>query len=155
VKQISIFPPLLLMLSLLTAVSAVRAAESPDKDVSTVVIANGPFAGTYTAEGICIRIKDRDTLGSGWKDFSTPPKGNWMMEGGIQVDYLSKPGPKSGTVILKMANGNSGKPVSYDVSGLPVTLVKSGSGGQITFDGKLPDGVRVKVTAVCASFDSF
>jgi hypothetical protein len=141
------------MLPVLAALAAVEAAEPPAKDVSTVVIANGPFAGTYTAEALCIQIKDRDTLGAGWKDFSTPPKGKWMMEGGIQVDYLSKPGPKSGTVILKMSNGDSEKPTAYNVSGLPVTLVRSGQGGQITFDGKLPDGVRVKVTAVCASFD--
>lgn len=143
------------MLPVLAAMAVVHAAEPPTKDVSTVVIANGPFAGTYTAEGICIHIKDRDTLGSGWKDFSKAPKGNWMMEGGIQVDYLSKPGPKSGTVILTMSSGNGAKPTEYTVSGLPVTLVRSGNGGQITFDGKLPDGVRVKVTAVCGSFDSY
>jgi hypothetical protein len=154
-RPIAELPTALLVLPVLSAVAALQAAEPASKEVSTVVISNGPFAGTYTAEALCIHIKARDTLGAGWKDFSKPPKGKWMSEGGIQIDYLSKPGPKSGTVILTMSDGSSAKPTAYNVSGLPVSLVRSGEGGQITFDGKLPDGVRVKITAVCASFDSY
>jgi hypothetical protein len=145
---------ILLTLPVLAALSAVHAG-TPAKNVTTVVVEDGPFAGTYIADDTaCLRVKERETLGCGWKDFD-PPKRKAMQEAGIGVDRPDAPGAKSGDVHVVLSDGSSQKPTTYDMLGVPLTLTRNGRGGTIEFNGKTPDGVRLHMTAICVEVEEF
>src|ERR1700761_7647147 len=88
------------------SVCALQAAEAPS-NLITVVVSDGPFAGTYTAEATgCLHVKDRNTLGCGWKQFAEHTKTKTLEEAGIQVDTVSAgPGARTGDVIIKFLDG--------------------------------------------------
>jgi len=144
-----------LIISTVGVVPATRAAP-PAKNVTTVVIADGPFAGSYTADNAaCLHVKDRDLFGSGWKAFSDHPKTRTLEEAGIEVDRVSEPGAKKGDIVVKLADGVSEKLHDYSMSNVPLTLTRSGKGGVITFEGKTKDGVRLRISATCVDVEEF
>jgi len=146
----------LFLLSTFGVVQATQAADPPSKNLTTIVVADGPFAGTYTADNTaCLTVKARDTFGSGWKAFSNHPKTKTLEEAGIQADRVNAEGGKTGSIVVKFADGVSDKLVDYSLSNVPVTLKRNGTGGQLTFDGKTKDGVRLKISANCVEVEAF
>jgi hypothetical protein len=138
------------------AVCAIQAASAP-QNVITIVVSDGPFAGTYTADDTaCLHVKDRNTLGCGWKKFAEHPKTKTLEEAGIQVDTVSRgPGARTGDVIVKFLDGIGETMHDYSVSNVPLTLTRNGNVQQISFDGKTKDGVRMRVTGTIVQVDEF
>jgi hypothetical protein len=138
------------------AVCAIQAASAP-QNVITIVVSDGPFAGTYTADDTaCLHVKDRNTLGCGWKKFAEHPKTKTLEEAGIQVDTVSRgPGARTGDVIVKFLDGIGETVHDYSVSNVPLTLTRNGNVQQISFDGKTKDGVRMRVTGTIVQVDEF
>ncbi len=138
------------------AVCAIQAASAP-QNVITIVVSDGPFAGTYTADDTaCLHVKDRNTLGCGWKKFAEHPKTKTLEEAGIQVDTVSRgPGARTGDVIVKFLDGIGETIHDYSVSNVPLTLTRNGNVQQISFDGKTTDGVRMRVTGTIVQVDEF
>ena len=145
--------------TILWAVSGVCAlqAASATENVITVVVSDGPFAGTYTADNTaCLHVKDRNTLGCGWKQFAEHPKTKTLEEAGIQVDTVSRgPGARTGDVIIKFLDGIGETMHDYSVSNVPLTLSRNGNVQQIIFDGKTKYGVRMRVTGTIVQVDEF
>jgi hypothetical protein len=138
------------------AVWALQAASAPE-NVITIVVSDGPFAGSYTVEATaCLHVKDRNTLGCGWKKFAEHPKTKTLEEAGIQVDTVSRgPGARTGDVIVKFLDGIGETMHDYSVSNVPLTLTRNGNVQQISFDGKTKDGVRMRVTGTIVQVDEF
>jgi hypothetical protein len=149
------------MRSILVAVSilgvaSATGADAPGKNVITVVVADGPFAGSYTANNVaCVHIKDRNTFGCGWKAFSDHPTTKTLEEAGIQVDRVSVPGAKTGDVIVKFAAAGSDKLQDYSISNVPLTYTSNGNGGQISFEGKTKDGIHLRVSGTGVEVEEF
>jgi hypothetical protein len=127
---------------------------SPD-NIITVVVVDGPFAGSYTVAATgCLHVKDRNTLGCGWKGFAEHPKTKVLEEAGIQVDTVTEgPGIRSGDVIVKFLDGTGESMHDYSISNVPLTLTRTGNVQQINFDGKTMDGVRMRVTGTIVQVD--
>jgi len=140
----------------LGAVCAIQAASTPENVIS-VVVSDGPFAGSYTADATaCLHVKDRNTLGCGWKKFSEHTKTKTLEEAGIQVNMVSAgPGARTGDVIVKFLDGNGDKMRDYSVSNVPLTLTRNGSVQQISFDGRTKEGLRMRVTGTIVQVDEF
>ena len=129
-------------------------AAAPNDNQLTVVVAGGPFAGTYKASGApiaCARIKSRDLFGAGWKDFNA--KGNELAEVGIEVSNPDGSAPKHGNVHVGFGGGD--KMTVYKIFTKPVSLQSQGRGGVIEFDGKTDDGIRLHVEAICKYVEEF
>jgi len=138
------------------AVCALQAASAPD-NIITIVVSDGPFAGSYATEATaCLHVKDRNTLGCGWKKFAEHPKTKTLEEAGIQVDTVSRgPGARTGDVIVKFLDGIGETMHDYSVSNVPLTLTRNGNVQQISFDGKTKDGVHMRVTGTIVQVDEF
>jgi hypothetical protein len=139
-----------------SAVSTLQAASAPE-NVITVVVSDGPFAGTYSADATaCLHIKDRNTLGCGWKQFAKHPKTKTLEEAGIEVDSVSRgPGARTGDVTVKFLDGTGETMHDYSVVNVPLTLTRNGNVQQISFDGKTKDGVRMRVTGTIVKVEEF
>lgn len=140
----------------LGAAGAIAAASAP-QNLITVVVSDGPFAGTYTAEATaCLHVKDRDTLGCGWKQFATHPKTKTLEEAGIQVDTVSRgPGARTGDVIVKFLDGSGDTMHDYSLSNVPMTLSRNGTVQQLSFEGKTREGMRMRVTGILVEIEEF
>lgn len=145
-----------MMVSALGAVCALQAAPAPQVNGITVVVSDGPFAGTYTAKDTaCLHVKDRNTLGCGWKDFGNTNTKR-LEEAGIQVDTVSAgPGARTGDVIVRFLDGINKNMHDYSVSNVPMTLTRNGAVQQISFDGRTKDGVRMRVTGTIVEVEEF
>jgi hypothetical protein len=132
-------------------------AGTASQNVITVVVSDGPFAGTYTADTTaCLHVKDRNTLGCGWKQFASHPKTKTLEEAGIQVDTVSRgPGARTGDVIVKFLDGSGDVMHDYSVSNVPMTFSRNGDVQQLSFEGKTKEGVRMRVTGIIAQVDEF
>lgn len=88
----------------------------------TVVVGNGPYAGTYKAnaeEVICLHSKQPKMYAASFRDFAAQGA-HALGEGGIKVDNPDTPGPKTGD--LHVAFGDDAKRSAvYDVYGVPIT----------------------------------
>lgn len=136
-----------------TVVSAARptAGDNP----MTVVVANGPYAGTYKAradEVICLHAKKEKSLMASFKDFeaATP---RTFAEGGLRIDNPDVPGPKVGDVYVAFGTKDK-KAVEYYVSGVPITMTMKGKGADLVGSAKSKDGVSIRVTVNCSEVDT-
>jgi hypothetical protein len=116
----------------------------------TVVVGNGPFSGTYhlpVAEVSCFHSVKNHMYASGWKDFA-PANAKSIAEAGIEVRDPDAPGPKFGTVLLTFGNSDQ-TATHYAIHQAPLTLMVTGSHGQITLSGKTKEGVQIQVAVSC------
>lgn len=141
----------LLIFSMIGAACAAGAlqAESAGKNITTVAISDGPFAGTYTVDNHgCIYIKGRDLFGVTFKQFAHHPSAKTLEEAAIEVDRANAHGT-TGDVTVKFLDVGSDKPQDFSVSNVPLTVVRNGKGAQLSFEGKTSDHVHMRVTATC------
>jgi hypothetical protein len=140
----------------LGAAGALMAAPAPS-NVIIVVVFDGPFAGTFTTtDTACLHVKDRNTLGCGWKAFAEHPKSKTLEEAGIQVDTVSAgPGARTGDVVVKFRDATGDRMDDYSVSHVPMTLTRNGSVQQLSFDGRTKSGVHMRVTGTIVEVDEF
>ncbi len=120
----------------------------------TVVVANGPYAGTYQAkadEVICLHAKADKSFAASFKDFAAnSPRA--FSEGGLRISNVDAPGPKMGD--LHVAFGTKDKnSIEYDVTGVPITMTTKGKGADVAGAGKTKTGVSIKVSASCTDID--
>jgi hypothetical protein len=144
--------------SILCAACIVGAsqAEPAGQNSTTVVIAAGPFAGSYTIDnGGCVYIKDRDILGVTFKQFAHTPKTKTLEEAAIEVDRASTPGAKTGDVTVEFLDVASDKPQDFSVSNVPLTVIRNGKRAQFSFEGQSRDHVPMRVTATCDHTDEY
>jgi hypothetical protein len=135
-------------------------AKSGDPNPMEIVIANGPFAGTYestASETMCLHVKGKQYSAS-YKDFNAndPKK---LSEAGISIDNPDDPGAKNGEVRISFGNPEK-NPVIYDLHIIadgdgPLTASKSNGGVTLAFHGKTKDGVMVSITANCMDIEEF
>ena len=129
-------------------IASVGRAAAADENQLTIVVANGPFAGTYKAPSsqlICMRAKAQNVFSIGWKDFEAT--GRNIAEGGMQVDAPDGAGAKFGHV--EVGFGSDDKKTVYKILHKPIVLKLTGKGGTITFDGKTDQGIHLHMEAVC------
>ena len=145
-----------MMLLTIGMVGSLQAA-STQQNVIAVIVSDGPFAGSYTASDVaCLHVKDRNTLGCGWKAFSEHGKTKTLEEAGIQVDTVSAgPGARTGDVIVKFMDGSSEGLQDYSLTNVPLTLTRTGTVQVISFDGKTKNGMHMRVTGTIVQVDEF
>ena len=144
-------------LAALTPLAA--SAQKAAGNILEIVVGSGPFAGTFKAptdEVVCLYVKKQPQFIVSYKNFS-PGGPKAFVEGGMQVDNPGDAGAKRGRVLITFGSPDK-KPTFYDVS-VPsagtgaLTLSRSGSHAEVTYQGKTKDGVAVKVTAKCSDVD--
>jgi len=135
------------------ALAAARTHVAPNP--LQLVIANGPFAGTYDARGtetICLHAKMQKMYAASFKDFNAHGA-KAFAEAGIKVDNPDLPGPKFGD--LHAAFGDDQKySVEYDVYNVPITMTPKGKGADLAGAGKTKDGIQMRVTASCQDLET-
>ena len=143
--------------TLIIAGAAALAAARPHAAPNpwTVVIGNGPFAGTYKAkaeEVICLHSKQPKMYAASFRD-SDAKDAHALGEGGIKVNNPDAPGPKTGD--LHVAFGDDKKrSVVYDVYAVPITLTPKGKGADLAGAGKTKDGIAIRITASCVDVET-
>jgi hypothetical protein len=142
-----------LILAGATALAAARTHAAPNP--WSVVVGNGPYAGTYKAkaeEVLCLHSKDPKMYAASFRDFSAKDA-HALGEGGIKVDNPDVPGPKTGD--LHVAFGHDKKrSVVYDVYSVPITFTPKGKGADIAGAGKTRDGIAIRITASCVEVET-
>jgi hypothetical protein len=141
-----------LILAGAASLAAARAHAVPNP--WTVVVGNGPYAGTYKAkaeEVMCFHTKEPKMLAASFRDFDAKDA-HALGDGGIKVDDPDVSGPKTGD--LHVAFGDDKKrSVVYDVYGAPITITPKGKGAEISGAGKTKDGVAIRITASCVEIE--
>ena len=141
-----------LILAGATALAAARMPALPNP--WTVVVANGPYAGTYKAkadEVMCLHTKQPKMLAASFRDFDAKDA-HALGDGGIKVDDPDAPGPKRGD--LHVAFGDDKKrSMTYDIFNVPISVTPKGKGADISGAGKTKDGVGIQITASCAEIE--
>jgi hypothetical protein len=120
-----------------------------------IVVANGPYAGTYKPNGtavICMHAKKQKVFTAAFKDFEAHG-GKDLAEAGVEVMNPDSAGEKHGNIRIAFGDPDK-KPTVYEVSFAPVVLEITAQGGMITFDGKTASGIGMKVTARCLAVDN-
>jgi len=120
-----------------------------------IVIANGPYAGTYKPNGtavICMHAKKQRVFTAAFKDFGAHG-GKDLAEAGVEVMNPDTAGEKHGNIRIAFGDPDK-KPTVYEVSFAPVVLEITVQGGMITFEGKTASDIRMKVTARCLAVDN-
>jgi hypothetical protein len=132
------------------AVSLAAARPHAAPNPWTIVVANGPYAGTYSAkadEVICLNAKAQKFFAASFRDF-TAASARALGEGGIKVDNPDVAGPKKGD--LHVAFGDDKKrSITYDVFGAPISFTTKGKSMEISGAGKTKEGVSLKISATC------
>lgn len=142
----------LIRTTLVIAGAASLAAARPNAAPNpwTIVVGNGPFAGTYSAkaaEVICLNAKAQKFFAASFRDFDAA-SARALGEGGIKVDNPDKAGPKTGD--LHVAFGDDKKrSVTYDVYNVPIAFTAKGKTMELSGSGKTKDGISLKITATC------
>lgn len=136
------------------AVAAARPHAAPNP--WTIVVSNGPNAGTYSAkatEVICLHAKAQKFYAASFRDFtaSTPHS---LAEGGIKVDNPDVAGAKLGD--LHVAFGTDAKRTAvYDAYGVPIAMTtKGGDKYDLVGSGKTKEGIQLKISASCADIEA-
>lgn len=120
----------------------------------TVVVGNGPFAGTYKAnadEVMCFHTKQPKMLAASFRDFDAKDA-HALGDGGIKVDDPDVAGPKKGDLHVSFGDDKK-RSVVYDVYNAPITVTPKGKGAEISGAGKTKDGVGIHITASCAEIE--
>jgi len=121
-----------LILAGAASLAAARAPALPNP--WTVVVSNGPFAGTYKAnanEVMCFHYKEQKMLGASFRDFDAKDA-HALGDGGIKIDNPDAPGPKTADLHVSFGDGK---------------------GADITGAGKTKEGVMIRITANCAEIE--
>lgn len=130
------------------ALSAARPHAAPNP--LTIVVANGPYAGTYHAradEVICLYSKAQKTYAASFKDFeASSPRG--FAEGGLNVDHADLPGPKTGELLAAFGTKDKRSAV-YDIMNAPISMTKTAKGADFVGTAKTKEGIQIRVTASC------
>lgn len=141
-----------LILAGAASLAAARAPAAPNP--WTVVVGNGPYAGTYKAkadEVMCLHTTSPKMLAASFRDFDAKDA-HALGDGGIKIDNPDAPGPK--TADLHVAFGDDKKrSMTYDVYNAPATLTPKGKGADIIGAGKTKEGVTIRITANCAEIE--
>ncbi|MBA2484801.1 MAG: hypothetical protein H0V35_01645, partial [Nitrospira sp.] len=86
-----------------------------------------------------------------WKDFNVQDA-KAITEAGINVANPDDAGAKHGEV--RIAFGDPDKnPTVYSVDPASLTFTKTGTGAEITFQGKTKEGIQLRVTARCSDVE--
>jgi hypothetical protein len=120
----------------------------------TIVIGNGPFAGTYTAkadEVMCLNAKAQKFFAASFRDFDAVGA-RALQAGGIKVDDPDKAGPKTGDLTVQIGVGKGS--ATYDVSNVPIAFTAKGKSMELSGAGKTKDGIALKITATCNDITS-
>jgi hypothetical protein len=130
------------------SLAAARPHDAPNP--WTIVVGNGPYAGTYSAkaaEVICLNAKPQKFFAASFRDFDAA-SARALGEGGIKVDNPDVAGPKTGD--LHVAFGDDKKrSVTYDAYHVPIAFTAKGKSMEISGAGKTKDGIGLKITATC------
>jgi hypothetical protein len=128
--------------------SAARPPAAPNP--LTVVVVNGPYAGTYHAradEVVCLHSKAQKSYAASFKDFeASSPRG--FAEGGLNVDNPDVAGPKKGRLLAAFGTKDK-RSAEYDVMDAPITMTLTAKGADFAGTGKTKDGIQIRVTASC------
>lgn len=138
--------------ALILGAAASLAAARPQGATNpwTIVVGNGPYAGTYSAkatEVICLNAKPQKFFAASFRDFDAKsPRA--LGQGRISVDYPDVAGAKHGD--LHAAFGDDKKrSIAYDVFNVPISFTAKGKVMEMSGTGKTKDGVLLKITATC------
>ena len=130
------------------ALSAARPSAAPNP--LSIVVANGPYAGTYTAkadEVVCMHSKAQKMYAASFKDFNAnAPRA--FAEGGLSVKNPDVAGPKKGDLYVAFGTSDK-KSIEYSVYDTPITMTVKGAGAAFVGSGRTKDGVQIRVTASC------
>ena len=135
----------------LSAVDIARA--DPRANEFTIVVANGPHAGTYKPAAdlfVCLHSQAQGIFTAAFKDFDAHGA-NDLVEGGIEVKNPDATGAKRANVRLQFGEK---KPAVYEFSSVPAILEIIGKGGIIRFDGVTKAGIGIKITAQCFNVEN-
>jgi hypothetical protein len=131
-----------------SVLSAARPPAAPNP--MTIVVANGPYAGTYKAradEVVCLHAKAQKMYAASFKDFdANSPRA--FAEGGLKVNNPDVAGPKKGDLLAAFGT-NHKRSVEYNVYDVPITMTTTGRGTELAGSGRTKDGVQIRVTASC------
>jgi hypothetical protein len=131
-----------------SVISAARPYAAPNP--MTVVVVNGPYAGTYSAradEVICLHAKAQKSYAASFKDFeASSPRG--FAEGGLNVSNPDVPGPKTGELLAAFGTKDKRSAV-YDIVDAPITMKTTAKGADFVGSGKTKEGIQIRVTASC------
>lgn len=125
------------------------AAASAENSLE-IVVGNGPHAGTYKPPAdtvICLHVKKQKRSSAAWKDFNVHDA-KAIAEAGINVSNLDDAGAKQGEVRIAFGDPDK-KPIIYSVDQSPLTLTRTATGAEITFQGKTKEGIQLRVIAKC------
>ncbi len=141
----------------LSAVSPVLAsAQKGAPNSLEFVVLNGPMAGTYKAPAadiMCVYMKSDHSFFATYKNFETtgPDK---LDGGGIKIVNSDDAGPKWGQVEVNFRGKTSYLVSAGPTPNGPFTMSKTGSKGEIAFQGKTKEGIQLKVNAKCGVIES-
>lgn len=136
------------------AVSLAAARPHAVPNPWTIVVGNGPFAGTYSAkaeEVICLNAKPQKFFAASFRDFDAVGA-RALQAGGIKVDDPDVAGPKKGDLTVSIGVGKGS--ATYDVSNIPIAFTAKGKSRELSGAGKTKDGIALKITATCNDITS-
>lgn len=136
------------------AVSLAAARPHAVPNPWTIVIGNGPFAGTYSAkaaEVICLNAKPQKFFAASFRD-TDAGGARALQSGGIKVDNPDTAGPKTGDLNVEIGAGKGA--TTYDVYHVPIAFTAKGKSMELSGAGKTKDGIALKITATCNDITS-
>ena len=119
-----------------------------------IVVGNGPHAGTYKPPAetvICLHAKKQKRYSAAWKDFNAHDA-KAIAEAGINVSNPDDAGAKQGEVRIAFGDPDK-KPTVYIVDQASLTLTRTATGAEITFQGKSKEGIQLRVIAKCSDVE--
>jgi hypothetical protein len=123
-----------------------------------IVITGGPRAGTYKApDVICLHVKKQGQFSAASKVFDAQAAGA-LSEAGISVANVDETGAKRGEVRIAFIGSSPSQPTIYDVviprdSPGPLTVTKTATQTDLSFQGQAKGGIQLRVTAKCGDID--
>lgn len=119
-----------------------------------IVVGNGPHAGTYKPPAdtvICLHAKKQKRYSAAWKNFDAHDA-KAIAEAGINVSNPDDAGAKQGEVRIAFGDPDK-RPTVYSVDRAPLTLTRTATGAEITFQGKSKEGIQLTVIAKCSDVE--
>jgi hypothetical protein len=148
--------PLVQSVVLLAGIAALSAARSAPGNKLSVVVANGPHAGTYdskTTDVQCFHSRSQEILAATFNN-RDPRSDRSGVQSGIRVYKPDAPGAKSGEV--EVGFGPFAKlTTDYLITKIPITVTPKGKGADIAGEGKTKDGIQIRVSASCAEIQQW
>ena len=137
-----------------------RGAPAQSPNTIEIVFDTGPHAGTHTlpaVDSLCVRTKARRQLSAAYKNMgATDPRTVSALS--LVVSDADAEGPRRGSLDVRFGDPDEKRPPTYEIA-VPaagkstITVTKNGGVTEIAFYGEAKDGVRIRVTARCASID--